>query len=324
MTRVLVAALLLFAGLSSGTGAGAQSFKVGMTSKTLFYLPFYVGQKRGFYNQENVKVELVLIGRTDVQLQALLSGEIDFGTLNADSIIAIAEKGAVLKVVAGVDNAAPYFLIGAKNYKKVDDLKGARLGVASLRGGATSILLEYLKSKGLFFPRDFILTVISGGTVSRLTALESGAIAGAVLGFPYSDIAVDQGFTRLGDTMEVISTYQFNGLTVNPVWAEKNRAGVVRFLKAHIRSLRWIHEHPDQAADLFTAEMGIKPPYARRGVDYFTKNKVFPIDGSVTLEGLKANIEIQFKDGVIKEPLPTPERYADQSYVRQAQKELGF
>jgi NitT/TauT family transport system substrate-binding protein len=325
MKRILIVVLALSFTIGFvGASCHAQSFKVGMTSKTLFYLPFYVGQKRGFYNQESVKVELVLIGRTDVQLQALLSGEIHFGTLNADSVIAIAEKGAVLKVVAGVDNAAPYFLIGGKNYTKVEDLKGARLGVASLRGGATSILLEYLKSKGLFFPRDFVLTVISGGTVSRLTALESGTIAGAVLGFPYSDIAADQGFTRLGDTMEVISTYQFNGLTVNPNWAEKNRAGVVRFLKAHIRSLRWIHEHPDQAAELFTAEMGIKPPYARRGVDYFTKNKVFPIDGSVTVEGLKANIEIQFKDGVLKEPLPTPERYADQTYVRQAQKELGL
>ena len=325
MKRIVTAVLIfLFSATLSSSVSHAQSFKVGMTSKTLFYLPFYVGQKRGFYNQENVKVELVLIGRTDVQLQALLSGEIDFGTLNADSVIAVAEKGAILKVIAGVDNAAPYFLVGAKNYKKVEDLKGARLGVASLRGGATSILLEYLKSKGLFFPRDFVLTVISGGTVSRLTALESGAIAGALLGFPYSDIAVDQGFTRLGDTMEVISTYQFNGLTVNPAWAEKNRPGVVRFLKAHIRSLRWIHEHPDQAADLFTAEMGIKPPYARRGVEYFTKNKVFPVDGSVTLDGLKANIDVQFKDGVIKEPLPTPERYADQTYVRQAQKELGF
>ena len=71
------------------------------------------------------------------------------------------------------------------------------------------------------------MTMISGGTVTRLTALESGAIAGAVLGFPYSDIAVDQGFSRFGDTMEVISTYQFNGLTVNPAWAEKNRAAVV-------------------------------------------------------------------------------------------------
>jgi ABC-type nitrate/sulfonate/bicarbonate transport system substrate-binding protein len=302
----------------------AQPLKVGMTSKTLFYLPFYVGQKKGLYSAENLKVELILIGRTDVHLQALLSGEIHFGTLNADSVIAINEKAGNLKVVAGVDNAAPYFLIGGKNYKKIEDLKGARLGVSSLRGGATSILLEYLKTKGLFFPRDFVLTVISGGTVTRLTALESGAIAGAVLGFPYSDIAVDQGFVRLGDTMEVISTYQFNGLTVNPSWAEKNRASVVRFLKAHIRSLRWIHEHPDQAAELFTAEMGIKPPYARRGVDYFTKNKVFPIDGSVTLEGLKANIEVQFRDGVLKEPLPPPERYTDQSYVRQAQRELGL
>jgi hypothetical protein len=27
---------------------------------------------------------------------------------------------------------------------------------------------------------------------------------------------------------------------------------------------------------------------------------------------------------VLKEPLPGPERYADQSYVRQAQKELGL
>jgi NitT/TauT family transport system substrate-binding protein len=295
-----------------------------MTSKTLFYLPFYVAQKKNFYSADNLKVELILIGRSDVQLQALLAGEIDFGTLNADGVIAINEKGANLKVIAGVDNAAPYFLIGGKSFKRLEDLKGARLGVSSLRGGATSILLEYLKSKGLHFPKDFALTVISGGTVARLTALESGAVAGAVLGFPYSDIAIDQGFTRLGDTMEVISTYQFNGITVNPAWAERNRATVVKFLKAHIRSLRWIHEAPDQATELFMKEMGVKQPYARRGIDYFTRNKVFPIDGSITLAGLKANIEVQFRDGVLKEPLPSPEKYADQSYVRQAQRELGL
>ena len=321
---ILCRITIALVGLLLSMPCAAQSLKVGMTSKTLFYLPFYVGLKKGFYSAESLKVELILIGRSDVQLQALLSGEINFGTLNADGVIAINEKGANLKVVAGVDNAAPYFLIGGKNYKKLDDLRGARLGVSSLRGGATSILLEYLKTKGLVYPRDFIMTVISGGTVARLTALETGAIAGAVLGFPYSDIAIDQGFNRLGDTMEVISTYQFNGITVNPSWAEKNRATVVKFLKAHIRSLRWIHEHPDQAAELFTGEMGIKPPYARRGVDYFTKNKVFPIDGSVTLAGLKANIDVQFRDGVLKEPLPSPERYADQSFLRQAQKELGL
>jgi len=325
MKRIVMVVLIMSCSvIALNTRGHGQSLKVGMTSKTLFYLPFYAGLKKGFYNNENLKVELILIGRSDIQLQALLSGEINFGTLNADGVIAVNEKGANLKVIAGVDNAAPYFLIGGKQYKRIDDLRGARLGVSSLRGGATSILLEYLKTRGLHYPKDYAMTVISGGTVARLTALETGAVAGAVLGFPYSDIAVDQGFTRLGDTMEVISTYQFNGITVNPAWSEKNRATVVRFLKAHIRSLRWIHEQPDQATELFMSEMGVKQPYARRGIDYFTKNKVFPVDGSVTLEGLRANIDVQFKDGVLKEPLPGPERYADQSYVKQAQKELGL
>jgi NitT/TauT family transport system substrate-binding protein len=325
MRRSLAAVLVFISCIAFSLGkTNAQSLKVGMTSKTIFYLPFYVGQKRGFYNAENLKVELILIGRSDVQLQALLTGEIDFGTLNSDGMIAVNEKGANLKVIAGVDNAAPYVLVGGKAYKKLDDLRGARLGVSALRGGATSILLEYLKSEGLHFPKDYAMTVISGGTTARPTALESGAIAGAVLGVPYSDIALDQGFNRLGDTMEVISTYQFNGITVNPAWAEKNRTTVVKFLKAHIRSLRWIHEQPAQATELFISEMGVKQPYARRGIDYFTKNKVFPIDGSITLDGLKVNIDVQFRDGVLKEPLPTPEKYADQSYVRQAQKELGL
>ena len=325
MLSLLVALFLLCVELMlPAARAAAQTVTVGMTSKTIFYLPFFVGQKKGFYNAENLKVELILIGRTDTHLQALIAGEINFGTLNSDAVILMNEKGINLKVIGGVDNAAPYVLVGGKAYKKIEDLKGARLGVAGLGGGATSILIDYLRSKGLQYPRDYSFSIVSGGTAARLIALENGAIAAGILGIPYSDIAIDQGFNRLGDTMELIPAYQFNGLTVNPSWAEKNRATVVRFLKAHIRSLRWIHEHPDQAADFFTSEMGVKPPYARRGIDYFTKNKVFPVDGSVTLNGLRVNIEVQFRDGILKKPLPEPGKYVDQSYVRQAQKELGL
>jgi ABC-type nitrate/sulfonate/bicarbonate transport system substrate-binding protein len=324
MKRILASTLFLIAGLSLFTSPSlAQSLKVGMTSKTLFYLPLYAAQKKGFYNTENLKVDQVLIGRSDVQLQALIAGELNFGALNPDGAILLNEKGGNLKVIAGVDNAAPYILVGGKNYKRIEELKGAKLGVSGLRGGATSILLDYLKSKGLQYPRDYNLIVISGGTAARLTALESGAVAAAVLGIPYSDIAIDQGFNRLGDTLEAIPKYQFNALIVNPSWAEKNRATVVKFLKAHIRALRWIHEQPDQATELFMSEMGVKQPYARKGIDYFTKN-VFPTDGSVTIEGFKVNIEVQARDGILKEPLPGPEKYVDLSYVRQAQKELGL
>jgi len=135
---VLLAALFVFAG-----AAAAESIKVGFISRDLNYLPFFVGQKKGFYAAEGLQVDLVFIGRPDLQLQA---------------------------VVAGVTNAAPYYLIGGKNYKKVDDLRGTRIGVASLTGGATSILVSYLKTKGLQHPRDFNMVIISGGTPARLTA----------------------------------------------------------------------------------------------------------------------------------------------------------
>ena len=71
-------------------------------------------------------------------------------------------------------------------------------------------------------------------------------------------------------------------------------------------------------------ELGLQAPYARRGIDYYINNKVYPINGDVTLPGLKVNIEVQVQDGIIKGTPPPPEKYVDLSYLRQAQKELGI
>jgi len=110
--------VLFFGGLVLVPAVCAQTVKVGITSKTLFFLPYYVGQKKGFYATENIRIEPVLIGRSDVQLAALLAGELQIGSLNADATIVINEKGGNLKVIAGVDNSAPYILVGGKAYKK--------------------------------------------------------------------------------------------------------------------------------------------------------------------------------------------------------------
>jgi NitT/TauT family transport system substrate-binding protein len=325
MKKGLIKVFLVVIFLCDFGFADAQRLTTGYISKNLDYLPFFIALKKGFYAKEGIQVDLVSIGRADVQLQALVAGELNFANMNADNIIIWNERtSGNLKVAAGSSNAAPYFLIGAKNIKKVEDLKGQRLGVAGLTGGATSILLSYMKSKGLVHPRDFSLALIAGGTPARLSALESNAIAGAVLGIPFGDIAVDRGFTKLGDTTEVISNYQFNNININPTWAEKNRPAVVKFVKAHIQALRWIYDHPADAADFLTREFGLQAPYARRGIDYYTKNKVYPINGDVTLSGLKVNIEVQAQDGIIKGSLPPAEKYIDLSYLREAQKELGL
>ena len=322
MNRYFFAVLLLTAMIAP---AAAQSLTAGYISKDLNYLPFFIALKKGFYAKEGIPVDLVSIGRSDIQLQALVAGELHFANINADNIIIWNERtNGNLKVAAGSSNAAPYQLIGAKHIKRIEDLKGQRLGVNSLSGGATSILLSYLKSKGLIHPRDFSMSVIAGGTPARLSALESGAVAGAVLVMPFSDIAIDKGFPKLGDTTEIISNYQFNNININPAWAEKNRAVVVKFIRAHIQALHWIFEHQADTVEFLNKEFGLPTQYARRGIEYYTKNKVYPINGDVTLSGLKVDIEVQAQDGIIKGALPPPEKYIDLSYLRQAQKELGL
>ena len=302
----------------------AQTLKTGYTSKTIFFLPFFVAQKKGFYEAEDLRVELILMGTPAVSLQALIAGQIQISNINPDGIIIADEKGANLKAIAGVVNGVAYTLVGGKAYKKLEDIKGTRLAVGSLKGGPTTFLLEYLRAKGFIYPRDYGLALISGGTPARLAALESGAVSAAVLGVPQSDMALDRGFNRLGDVNETLPTFQFTTVNVNPAWAEKNRSAVVKFLKAHIRSLAWIHGHLDEAAELMTREMGISSSYSRKGLDYFLRKGLFPRDGAITLEGMRVNIEVQARDGLISPPLPGPEKHIDLSYLRQAQKELGY
>ena len=325
MKNIIATALMVGVLFSLAASTSGQTLKTGYISKDLNYLPFFIAQKKGFHAKEGLAVDLVSIGRSDIQLQALVAGELHFANINADNIIIWNERtGGNLKVAAGSSNAAPYLLIGAKNIKRIEELKGQRIGVNSLSGGATSILVSYLRSKGLLHPRDYSMSVIAGGTPARLSALESGAVAGAVLVLPFSDIAIDKGFTRLGDTTEVISSYQFNNININPVWAEKNRPSVVKFIKAHIQALRWLHDNPAEAAEFLTKEFGLQTIYARRGIDYYTRNKVYPYNGDITLAGLKVNIEVQVQDGIIKGAVPPPEKYIDLTYLRQAQKELGL
>ena len=99
---------------------------------------------------------------------------------------------------------------------------------------------------------------------------------------------------------------------------------MVKFLKGHIQSLRWIYDHPADVTEFLTKEFGLQAPYARKGIEYYTQKKVYPINGDVTLNGLKVNIEVQVQDGIIKGNPPPPDKYVDLSYLRQAQKELGL
>ena len=162
--------------------------------------------------------------------------------------------------------------MGAKNIRGRCEAEGSKIGGCRFAGrGDIDSSFSYLKSKGLIFPRDYSMIVIAGGMLCVPQRACEERRHCAVLGIPFGYIAMDKGFPKLGDTTEVISNYQFNNVNVNPAWSEKNRASVVRFLKAHIQALRWIHDSPSDAVEFMTREFGLQTTYARRGIEYYIK-----------------------------------------------------
>jgi hypothetical protein len=74
--------------------------------------------------------------------------------------------------------------------------------------------------------------------------------------------------------------------------------------------------------EFLSKEMQLKPAHALKGWEYYTQNRLWPYDGDVTLEGMKYNIRFYADQTGAKGPLPEPTKYVDQSYLREALKEL--
>ena len=319
---ILVALLASALHVPLAYGQEKPKIFLGASSKTLGYSPLWVATKKGFFDQQGFDVQLVLLRGVPMTLQALAAGSLHFGSGGPEPYIEASERGLDFVVTGGIINGIAQFLIAAKNYKTYEDLRGATFGTASLTGGTITALREALKLKGLEYPRDYKLLVIAGGSSANLAALQSGQIAATTVAVLLNFAAEESGLNVIGRLSEGIAHFQTNALVARRSWAEKNRPLMVRFMKAMVLTFRWIFENRDATVEFLSKEMQLKPVHARKGWEFYTQNRFWPPDGDVTMEGMKNNIRIYAEQTGAKGPLPDASKYVDQSYLREALKEI--
>ncbi|MGN6716861.1 MAG: ABC transporter substrate-binding protein [Candidatus Binatia bacterium] len=321
-SRTIFAFLVIVGWLTQGNAQEKPKIFVGASSKTLGYSPLWVASKKGFFDQQGLDVQLVLLRGVPMTLQALAAGSLHFGSGGPEPYIEASERGLDFVVTGGIINGMAQFLIAGRNYKTYEDLRGATFGTSSLSGGIITALKEALKLKGLEYPRDYKLLVIAGGSSANLAALQSGQIAATTVAVPLNYAAEESGLNLIGRLSEGIPYFQTNALVTRRSWAEKNRQLAIRFMKAMLLTFRWMYQNPDAAVDFLSKEMQLKPVHARKGWEFYTQNRFWPPDGDVTMEGLKNNIRIYAEQSGAKGPLPNPAKYVDQSYLWDALKEI--
>ena len=323
MKRTLSAFLLVLLLPVSGFGQERIKFPVGVSSKVLGYGHLWAPWRLKYFEREGLDVEVVLMRGTAPAVQAMIAGSISAGLVANDGPIAAVEQGMDLAMIAA-SSKITHMLIGGKNYKTYEDLRGATIGASTLTSGTAFVLRRALKTKGLEYPRDYKLLNV-GGTGSSFAALGAGQIAAAMQAVPNAFRgAQEAGFNVIGRIADIFPNYLLSAYSVRRSWAEKNRPQVVRFLKAVLLAKKWFEQDKKAAVEFLAERVSTYAEPRRRGLDYYLTYQAWPPELDIDMDGLKSVVDIYAEQTGMKGPLPNPEKYVDMSYLRQALKELGW
>ncbi len=298
-------------------------FPIGESSKTLSYGPLWVAAKMGFFDREGLEVPIITMRGSPLTIQALTADSIYVANATVDTLISAYERGAAdITMIGGLINGLGLSMIGGKPYKTYADLRGTTIGTQTLTSGTGFALRLVLKVHGMEYPRDYKLLNI-GGASDRYQALTSGQISSAPVGVPLDLVAKQQGFNIIGYFADDQPNFQFNVYIIKRSWAEKNRALVVRFMKAMASTMRWMSDNREAACGYLSKEMVISTEHCRYASDYNWKNRIWDRNADLNVEGVRTLIKITAEQGILKEPLPEPSKYIDPSYLKQALAEIG-
>jgi hypothetical protein len=109
-----------------------------------------------------------------------------------------------------------------------------------------------------------------------------------------------------------------NPYVVKRSWAEKNRPLLVRYLRAINQTHRWLFDNREPACGYLSKEMSMSLEHCRVAWDYSVKNRVWDRNAEINLDGVRTMIKIGAESAGQKEPLPSPNKYIDLSYMKQA------
>jgi NitT/TauT family transport system substrate-binding protein len=263
---------------------------VGSASANLW--PVFIGLEKGFFAEQNVKIDLVYVPSSAQMIQQLTAGSLDvtMSTGLVDPIRAI-DKGAPIAIVRLESQSPPYALVAKSTIKNLAALKGK---VISLGGpkDITRIYVERMLAPSGIKPGEFDM-VFAGATSARAQALLSGAVDAAILLPPFNFQATAQGFNELGLTVDFAPELPFSGTVVNLAWAKAHRDLLTRLLAAHAKSIAWFNNDANRAdaVNMMVTASKLKPDVVEKSYDFFRKGKFFEPTGTISRKKLGALID---------------------------------
>ena len=190
MTFLRVRPLLAFLfGLLFLNCAQAENIKIGLPSTTITAMPFFVARDHGFFQQEGLTGEIVVMPAS-LNVKVLLAGEIQY-VATIGSAVAAAIRGINVRTIMLFVDRPLQDLVGAHGVNAIADVKGKLLALSS-RGGLQDIIMRRILAQSKIDLNQVTLITIAGQT-AMIASLKTGRIAAALLNPPYNFLAYREG-----------------------------------------------------------------------------------------------------------------------------------
>jgi len=282
-------------------------------------LPIHVAIAKGFFRDQGLTLEPIFVRGGPIAITALISGNVDFASVGgAQAPIRSNARGLDLHIIASLSNYTNYTLLGSKDAKNIEDLRGKTIGVTGAGAFSDFAIRIYLKRNNLDPDKDATLRAI-GPTALRAIALERGLISAAPFSAEDTIRLLDKGFPMIVNLNEALRIPQSVFVTRGEM-LQKYPETTKRFLKAVILGMQFAKHNKQEAIKTGYAS-GLKgePDVVNRAYDLFSPG--YATDLSVAQDGIQIMLDEDIRAGVVDKNF-TLDRVINDKLLKQAQQEL--
>jgi NitT/TauT family transport system substrate-binding protein len=244
----------------------------------------------GLFNKSGLDVEIVYIPGGSTVVQAMASGEIQFGRGSATEVVSAHMAGFPLKVLAALINKFVYSFVAPATVAKPQDLKGRAVAISRFGSGSDFITRMALKSWGLEPGKDVTILQV-GNSPERLAAIVGGKVHGSILSLSQTPRAKSLGLRVLADLSQIDAEYPQGVLYVASSLIEKRPDLIRSFLSAYVEGIRQFKSNKQVAYEIIAKSSGLKD---RTEIEEYHSvlSKNFLLDYPMpTLAGVKTVLE---------------------------------
>jgi ABC-type nitrate/sulfonate/bicarbonate transport system substrate-binding protein len=285
-------AALCVAALAAPPARAAETILVGSVGSASANLwPVMVGEKKGFFAAEGIKIDMVYVQANAGVIQQLTvdAVNVSVGSGLVDPIRAV-DKGAPVAIARIEMQRPPYALMAKPAIKSIKDLKGKIVSVGGPKD-ITRIFFERMLARAGGDPKEVDL-IYAGATSARLQALQSGAADAALLTAPYNFHAEAAGFSNLGLASEVVDM-PFSGVSTNRNWAHSHADALQKFLKVYTQSIAWLSEPANraEAVELMMAVSKLSHDDVDKAYDFLVTSRFLEPTGAISKAKLASVVD---------------------------------